>query len=743
MNPLLGLHGVESALALGLLLPAMGAATGAHQVVVRRRRSLQYPTLTRVQEAFGSSLLLWSVPTCVLALNAFRFRQCSPWLGLTFMAMGPLLGIALAVFVGQAIALFGCRLGRAVLGLAALVPLLSIALELEQLYNSPGIFALDHFAGFAPGTIYDEGVQIPEAYLTFRATSMVLIAFVVLVTDVAIDPVSLSLRLHRVRAAPFRVLVLLLSAACLAACTKFGAELNHVSDAAYIAKTLGRTLDGARCIIHVPRETSSRDAERLLQDCEFRVWQAEARLGVSKREPVIAYFFRNKEEKRRLMGASRTYIAKPWRREIYLQQRPWPHPVLAHEVVHIVAGEFGRGPFRIAATLGGLLPKFGLIEGVAVAVAWDLREQLTPHEWSKAMLELGSLPDLDQVMGLRFGTLSARRSYSASGSFVRFLLDTEGAEVVRHAYRSGDLEAATGASIAELQNRWQVFLQSVPLSEDGKARVAAALSRRSIFGAICPHKIANLREQLRAEVAAGDAAEVQNTCEQILGFDESDLWARVTLVGALARLGDRDRVQRELKRLEDEPAISHMMAMERVGDAAWARSELGSALENYQTLLRASPPYSMMRRLVVKQEALNHGGRQAEIVYELLAEPRRVPAPVAIHLVRELAEIRSDGLAPYLEARQWRLVSRYDLALEATKDAQHRGLPHPSLTLENLKLRARSFFALGRYRLSADAWSEVREHGSSRAADHAEAKDWIERAKRALVHEREQKSSVR
>jgi hypothetical protein len=98
-------------------------------------------------------------------------------------------------------------------------------------------------------------------------------------------------------------------------------------------------------------------------------------LGVTQRARVTAFFFRDTSEKRRLMGASNTYIAKPWRNEVYLQLGGWPHPVLFHEIVHVVAGNVGRGPFRVSGGIGGLLPSPGIVEGVAGArhgliVAW-------------------------------------------------------------------------------------------------------------------------------------------------------------------------------------------------------------------------------------------------------------------------------------------------------------------------------------------------------------------------------------
>ena len=71
---------------------------------------------------------------------------------------------------------------------------------------------------------------------------------------------------------------------------------------------------------------------------------------------MTAFFFRDAADKKRLMGAGDTYIAKPWRREVYLQVAAYPHPVLGHELAHVIAGAFGQGPFHVAGPLGGLWP---------------------------------------------------------------------------------------------------------------------------------------------------------------------------------------------------------------------------------------------------------------------------------------------------------------------------------------------------------------------------------------------------
>ena len=75
------------------------------------------------------------------------------------------------------------------------------------------------------------------------------------------------------------------------------------------------------------------------------------------------FLFASDAEKGAYMGASHTYIAKPWRGEVYVQAAGFPHPTLGHELAHVVSGSFGVGPFHVAGPLGGIIPDPGRIEG--------------------------------------------------------------------------------------------------------------------------------------------------------------------------------------------------------------------------------------------------------------------------------------------------------------------------------------------------------------------------------------------
>src|SRR5690606_19571073 len=123
-----------------------------------------------------------------------------------------------------------------------------------------------------------------------------------------------------------------------------------------------------------------REAELVGRDCDAHVRALERWFDAAYPHRIVAFVFESEAQKGRLMGAASTYIAKPWRREIYIQMGRYPHPVLGHELAHVVAGEFGEGPFAVAGALGGLLPDPGRIEGVATAAAPRENDSLTLAE---------------------------------------------------------------------------------------------------------------------------------------------------------------------------------------------------------------------------------------------------------------------------------------------------------------------------------------------------------------------------
>lgn len=714
--PLLAVHGVESALALGLMLPPFVAATGARYA----QRHASERGIDLMLRAVGAGLAIWAVPVIILALSAIRVRQCAPGEGLAFMVLGPGVGSALAAVVGVWVAGTAKRGGLAP-WIAGGIPLGSALLGLLAFYATPTVYVFGAFAGYFPGAIYDDLVRIPTRYLTYRA-SMVL---TVLALAVLFDALwsSEAGRIDLKGRAPARLGMILVSFGALGvvgASYWYGDQLGHWVSDAYVVERLGKTERGRHCLAHMPRETDPEDARRLIEDCDFHVERLRALTGLHADEPVTAYFFRSQDEKKNLIGVGRTLISKPWRREVYLQMSRWPHPVLGHEIVHAVLSEAGRGPFAVASRFGGLLPNPGMIEGAAVALAWDVRDDLDPDQWSRIMKDRQELPSARTLMSVQFSSLPARHAYMAAGSLVRFLIATRGIDAFLEDHRHGEVRA-----LDALEAEWREYLDTVAVTLHERGVAEVALSRPSIFSAVCPHALAQLRADLAGDMAARDDERTLETCREILDIDNTEMQARAMLIGALARSGKQERAEAELEALEADPSVPAPIvatALEEYADATWTLGNHDEAAALYDALLVMPQTDGPARQREVKRLALGANPAQRDIIYQLLVD--RASSPVAVHLAQSLAAIRQDGLGRYLEARQLLGQSRFSLALPLLQEAKRLGLPTLRLERELSRLLGMSYFAVGQYGAAAQAW---KERGWVSLGAAAEAERWLER----------------
>jgi hypothetical protein len=724
--PLLAVHGPESALVLGVLLPPM-AAFGSARIVQRLRAAGLASSLRLVMEAvLGYGAVLYLVPLIVLALDAVRVRNCTPVSGLAFMVLGPGFGTLLACLTGLAMALCFPR-PRFVALLSLLVPVFTMFAAIFRFYASPAIFAYGHYFGFFPGSMYDENVNLTYPFFSLRVATCVWIAAIVLLIKAFTDPETLRVSL-RARSR----LSLISGVACAIAGSSFelfAVQLGHASSVAHIRQTLGGELTSARCQIYFPREENPSERKRLADDCDFRVMHAERWLGVTHPKPVTVFMFRSPAEKYALMGAEGTNIAKPWRSEVYVSDQGWPNPVLGHEIVHVVAGITGAGPLRVSGKLWGWWPDPSLIEGVAVAAAWQPSGGLTPHEWSRALLELDLLPKLSDVFGAGFLGQQRRLAYTVSGSLLQFVAQRWGVRAVRETYAHGDVAGAVGIQIEQLEVEWRRYLRSLPFSPSALALAQARFMGPSIFSAVCPHAVAQLRDELRVALGTGADQTALQTCHEILAADARDVGARAALVGSLARLGHADDARRELGWLEQNaPKPYAVAARQALADEDFRRGRYEKARDAYRALLEEPLDDDQRRSLQVKELAVSSANaRERNLLFELMiGQPgERADGATVVYLARELRVERSDGLPQYLESRQLIAQQRFGHGARLLAEARNAGLPTRELMAEALRIDGLANYASGDFDAAERAYRAFGSDGS--AAHEAEAEDFLQR----------------
>ncbi|MCC6877114.1 MAG: hypothetical protein IT378_22610 [Sandaracinaceae bacterium] len=729
LSPVFGIPGLESALVLGIVLPPLALVIGVRTVIAARAAEGPRTWPELLGQAHKIAFGVVAIPIALLLLDLLRVPACDPLAGLGFLLLGPIAGALLAVSLGVAI---GAALpqSRIATWVAGLLPFFAIGLAVIEFYRTPAIFAYGHFSGYFPGTLYDPDVALTATFVSFRAITLAWTLALWAGLSAFWDPEARRLRLGRARSAPGSVLLftILLSSALTG--EALAVDIGHASTSASIAEALGGRLEGRRCTVILPRETVGADARRLVEDCDFRVERAERVLGVAQPRRITAFFFRSADEKRALMGASSTYIAKPWRDEVYLQVGEWPHPVLVHELTHVVAGNVGRGPFRVAGSLGGWLPNPAIIEGVAMAIEWREVDGLTLHQWSRAMLELELMPPLSSVDGLEFMLSPAGRAYVTTGSFVRWMRDTRGAASVRRLYSSGGLEEALGTSLEEAEREWHAYLRTVDLPPEALALARARFERPGIFGQICPHAIANRSRELAADLSAGADARAIETCHAILELDPGQASVRASLASAHARRGELAAARREVAALVGPPsAAGPIVASARLGlaDALWTRGRRDDARAIYRELVASPLSEDDVRQIEVRLLALDAGGDREEHLRMLLVPPPERQNDAAT-IMWAIEGVRGDdGLGDYLAARQLAARQRYDLARAPIERARRAGLPTDRLEREARRLDGIVAYGVSDLDRAEAIFREIERDGAIGEGKRVEARDWLAR----------------
>lgn len=681
-----------SALVLGLLLPSLaGLHAGLTEV---SSGSLERGLLRGC--ALGAMVGLSSL--AVLLLHALRTGLCDPGMETLQFLLGPGVGSVLGGGWGSLVGLgLGVvsqkrarRVGRwVVVVLVVSGPLASIALGVVRFYTSPMVYAFDPFVGYFAGSIYDTAFDPTGRLCTYRAGTLGLLLAAWALSRLVVPYPKGGLCFCSPVRAPELVLVAL--GLGVAGAVAVGAErLGHRSSRSGIERTLGHHVRRGRCDVVYGNGATGASAALLAQDCDGWLRLLERRWGAGGPPTVTVLVFDGAAQKERLMGAGRTQIAKPWRREIYLNDAQYPQGVLGHELAHLVVGEKTPGPFRTAGKLGGWLPNPGLIEGVAVALAPDEDDDLTPAEWSRALLEERRLPSLDSLFGMGFLSQNGSLAYTVAGAFVEWLLVHQGPAKVRGWYRGTEFSQVFGRSLPSLESEFHAHLRTLPLSASAREAARARFARPGLFVRRCPHAVDRALRLGEEQLGGGAGPTGCGPYEHARALDPLDYRPLLGLarcqglagsVTAARRIYDaisRDATQLPLVR---DRAAEAMLDLQLIHDEG---SELGP---QYLELARRSLDFDRRRRLEVKASANTEPARAA--LRSLFSESKRDDgAEGAIRALLSWAGKEPDrGLPEYLVGRNLWLLGKVDDAREHLERALSLSLSPPGVRAEALRLR--------------------------------------------------------
>lgn len=733
--PLLGRIGFEFSAVSGLIV-----TLGSGFVSVDRARHSSTASATSaltggerlvslVSGSFLRSLPLLILPLVIALIRSVFVGICDLREGLGFYLLIPGVSLVYGTCVGT---FFGLLAGSRTSGYLMFLGyiLLTLVWAGYLLIFQPQTFVYSSSFGFFPGPIYDERVSISSALIVSRIIALVISGLFFTLSLNLLDPDGMRLDFGRLLggSSDLRVVIdriwlafFVLSYLIL---FLFGPRLGVRSSRPFIRRRLGGVYETEHFRIYYPKGTKAeREIELIARDHEFRYYQLSRYLKVKSRRKMGSYIYPSPDVKKRLMGARYTSVEDPIGYEMHLNYSTFPHPVLKHEMAHLLSANF-HPIFKMSI-------RIGLHEGVAVAADW-CEERLTPHQWAKAMEILGLLPSMKRLMGaVGFWTESASRAYMAAGSFVRFLIDRYGVERLKIAFPTGNFKKAYGRGMDELVGEWLDFLKEVKLSEDDLSYARNSLMRPPITRRRCPHEVAEVMEKawrrFRDKDYAGSAEEFRRAWK----LDESDPSPLHPLALSLFRSGEKAEAERIARKLLDHPNATpaqRAAAWELMGDMRWIEGRRDEAASLYRSALDLLPPPATRRGLKIKLAALRspEGGR---FLMESLISDSDMAARMS-----DLAEgMKFENLreiALYLMGR-WLFISgefkralRY---LDPLMGSAHLSrLPDDSFRYEVCRMRGISLYRLGRIAEAAVAFEKMGIFATCEA-ERCRAQDWIER----------------
>jgi hypothetical protein len=680
--PQFGGPGYESALAGGLILPSVAAIATALLVATRSLTTdnRQLTPLSALGRGVAYGTVLALTGAAIATLHGLRAGFCDAPLGYELWATGPGPGAVMGGAWGAAAGLIALRFRRrrlAAVLLALLGPLGGVAIGLWRFYTSPMVFGFDPFVGYFAGPLYDTVVDPGSRLLSYRFGSLsTLLGVSVLAHHLELDQRARLVLVSRGR--PGLVAAGALALGVSLAITLSGPRLGHYHTTRSIEEGLGRTLTVQRCQVVYSAVIPKPDAERVGRECAGHLPELEHYFAVQAPGHVKVFLFASDAEKGAYMGATHTYIAKPWRDEIYIQAAGFPHPTLGHELAHVVAGRLARGPFRVAGPLGGWIPDPGRIEGYAVAASPGEDDDFTLLEWSRAMLDMQLLPDLRSVFRLGFLAKSHSTAYTVAGAFVSWLHDHYGRESLFGWYHGGTLESATGKSLATLEREFRADLAKLTLRPELSAMAKARFDRPSIFGRVCPRRIDRDLGLADARLGAGDTRGAREAFQTLLRLEPANTRARFGLVQCDVRDGELARAVERYQALANDPRLSVLeraSVLEARGDVLVMAGRGEDAVKTYAEVRKLDADEDRQRTLEVKvHTALAPPTSGVRAL--LIGDPKTGPSwdEAAPLLGAEAAA--GDPLAQYLVGRNLWLHNRPGAALRYL-DAALDGSPKP------------------------------------------------------------------
>jgi hypothetical protein len=657
--PLLNYLGFEFSFAVALAVPWLA---GIPAIRLFRRRftekvGIDPPAFHQIlRHALAQGWLLLLVPLAVATANLLFVRNCSYGEGLLFFLLIP----GITVFWSVALAALCAMMFRRAFLAYTLLILACLLYPLYIGYTSPQIYSYNFVYGFFPGFSYDEVLTITPRLLLFRLVTLASGLLFVELSEVAgqLGP-SKGRLIWRFAGFPrlktgkwVRIalpgLILLLG-------WVLRAPLGFETSKEFLEQELGTSYSTEHFRIFYARESfSASEIGWIAALHEYRYAQVEAALQIRYHGTIVSYIYPDAETKLRLIGTKTTSIAKPWRHEIHLDRNSL-EGTLKHELVHVLAGQFGMPVIRAHYHIG-------LVEGLAMAVDPEFGNR-TLDQYAAAIKKFNLVTDPRGLISpIGFATRASAVSYVLMGSFCKYLIDRYGIVLFRSLYGGKSPADVYGKSYDALVDEWQKHLVAIEIPDSWRKHVRYYFDRPSIFAKECAREVAKRNEEGYRNLAGNNPAAAINNFTSALNTS----WNTESYAGLIRASFNDGRydtvVQLIAARAADSLHRSSLVNLDLLyGDARWHRGDADGARKAYEEILAIDLSETLDEAAAIRLTATEQKDLRAALPEYIVGS---LSDSSALKLLGDLAQHSSSPIIPYLEGRLFFRQKNYARAIE-------------------------------------------------------------------------------
>lgn len=708
--PLIGTLGFEFSAFSAVLLSFLSVFISASLISSSQRRERSRNGLSdQIGSILTINFFILLIPFLIGLASSLIKNDCYLMEGSIFFLLIPTITVFFTTSIGM---LVGYFFGRKGVFIGPLIILIILCYALWKLYYGLSIFVYNPIFGLFPGPLYDEAIPISLTLIVSRITVFFWGILLLLILRVAN-----GLRYSLFGIWDTIVLIIVVFVLITAHLNESRIGISYTRE--YITQNiLSDSIETDNFIIYfAPGTPEAKNIELIAQDHEWRYKQLKEILDVNSTDKIRSYIYPDIETRKKLLGAGETTIANPIHKEIHLLYDSFPHPILKHELVHVMSGDFGNYILKLS-------PKIGLLEGIAVAADWR-GQRFTPHQWSKAMIEIGIAPGIEDIVGFGFWYAPAQVSYTLMGSFSRYLIDTYGIQNFKKVYKSGDFSVYE-KSLEELAQEWQDYLQRIEIPEETTVIAEARFSGPSIFNATCPRRVAELKKVGYEQFNEGNYFRAKDYFSDALKFNNTD----PSLINWLAYSHYYDENYNRATEIAESSTAGSKLDKNLLGNingnSLWQSGNSETAAQIFNNLLLEHIPDNLKRELGIKISAISEGYEVEENI-KLFFGTRDKLLQLA-YLEETIKAYPFYAPAHYLLGRLFFNKGEYEKAAPHLIQAYLLELSGEELTNENLRILGISLFAKGNYDQTITTFEYLLSNEQNEAAKQY-AQDFIERSR--------------